>query len=184
MFSIHHPHQPISPLPTQDGVSGITRAYEFFAVKVRIAIALSDPTSVAGNFISGRLEMDCRADKGLGSIGILMVELLLHKVSSNLFNRTFISRPLCGFYFSSYSSSFSRSRFASFERSTSTYNPIIRLDEENQPFYSIYPSQQLLLLSLLLLINSRMSSRHIPITNLRLKLLSLEIMGNFGCREG
>ena len=98
--------------------------------KVRITTALSDPTFVAGNFISGRLEMDCRADKGLG-IGILMVELLatqgfVKSIQMNrkidLLNRTVISRPFCDFYFSSYSSSVSRSRFAPFERSTSTYN--------------------------------------------------------------
>ena len=42
--------------------------------KVKISTTLSDPTFVAGNFVSGKLDMECRADKGLG-IGILMVEL-------------------------------------------------------------------------------------------------------------
>ena len=42
--------------------------------KVRITTTLSDPTFVAGNYVSGKLDMECRADKGLG-IGILMVEL-------------------------------------------------------------------------------------------------------------
>ena len=92
-------------------------------------------------------------------LAFLWLNYWLHNVSSNLFNRTFISRPFCDFYLSSYSSSFSRSRFASFERGTRTYNPqwppstptllSIRLDEENQPFYSAYLSQQLLSLFLL-----------------------------------
>ena len=56
-------------------------------------------------------------------LAFLWLNYWLHKVSSNLFNRTFISRPFCDFYLSSYSSSFSRSRFASFERGTRTYNP-------------------------------------------------------------
>ena len=42
--------------------------------KVKISTTLSDPTFVAGNFVSGKLDMECRADIGLG-IGILMVEL-------------------------------------------------------------------------------------------------------------
>ncbi|KAF8800493.1 hypothetical protein BYT27DRAFT_7227437 [Phlegmacium glaucopus] len=42
--------------------------------KVKITTTLSDPTFVAGNFVSGKLDMECRADRGLG-IGILMVEL-------------------------------------------------------------------------------------------------------------
>ncbi|KAF8800828.1 hypothetical protein BYT27DRAFT_7199290, partial [Phlegmacium glaucopus] len=42
--------------------------------KVKITTTLSDPTFVAGNFVSGRMDMECRADRGLG-IGILMVEL-------------------------------------------------------------------------------------------------------------
>ena len=50
--------------------------------KVRITTALSDPTFVAGNFVSGKLDMECRADKGLG-IGILMVELFAIQGSSS-----------------------------------------------------------------------------------------------------
>ncbi|KDR78551.1 hypothetical protein GALMADRAFT_117961 [Galerina marginata CBS 339.88] len=42
--------------------------------KVKVTITLADPTFVAGTHVSGKLEMECRADKGLG-IGILMVEL-------------------------------------------------------------------------------------------------------------
>lgn len=43
--------------------------------KVKVSLALSDPVFVAGNVISGKMEMDCRADVGLG-IGIMMVELV------------------------------------------------------------------------------------------------------------
>ncbi|KAJ8077578.1 hypothetical protein PM082_002010 [Marasmius tenuissimus] len=42
--------------------------------KVRVSLSLSDPLFVAGDAITGKMEMDCRADKGLG-IGVMMVEL-------------------------------------------------------------------------------------------------------------
>ncbi|KAF9477727.1 hypothetical protein BDN70DRAFT_880830 [Pholiota conissans] len=42
--------------------------------KVKVSITLADPTFVAGTHVAGKLEMECRADKGLG-IGIMMVEL-------------------------------------------------------------------------------------------------------------
>ncbi|KII84382.1 hypothetical protein PLICRDRAFT_69836, partial [Plicaturopsis crispa FD-325 SS-3] len=42
--------------------------------KVKVSLTLSDPLYVAGNHISGKMEMECRADKGLG-IGVMMVEL-------------------------------------------------------------------------------------------------------------
>jgi len=42
--------------------------------KVKISTVLSDTIFVAGDYVSGKLEMECRADKGLG-IGIMMVEL-------------------------------------------------------------------------------------------------------------
>jgi len=42
--------------------------------KVRLTTTLSDPLYVAGTHVSGKLEMECRADKGLG-IGVIMVEL-------------------------------------------------------------------------------------------------------------
>ncbi|KAF8800445.1 hypothetical protein BYT27DRAFT_7199998, partial [Phlegmacium glaucopus] len=42
--------------------------------KVKIMTTLLDPTFVAGNFVSEKLDMECRVDRGLG-IGILMVEL-------------------------------------------------------------------------------------------------------------
>lgn len=55
--------------------------------KVKISTTLSDPTFVAGNFVSGKLDMECRADNGLG-IGILMVELfaIQGSLSSVYFN--------------------------------------------------------------------------------------------------
>ncbi|KAF8963101.1 hypothetical protein BDZ97DRAFT_1821755 [Flammula alnicola] len=42
--------------------------------KVKVTIALADSTFVAGAHVSGKVEMECRADRGLG-IGILMIEL-------------------------------------------------------------------------------------------------------------
>ncbi|KAL0565764.1 hypothetical protein V5O48_016257 [Marasmius crinis-equi] len=42
--------------------------------KVRVSLSLSDPLFVAGDAITGKMEMECRADKGLG-IGVMMVEL-------------------------------------------------------------------------------------------------------------
>ena len=42
--------------------------------KVKVSITLADSTFSAGAHVGGKLEMECRADKGLG-IGIMMVEL-------------------------------------------------------------------------------------------------------------
>ena len=42
--------------------------------KVRVTCKLSDPLYVAGSFIAGKMEVECRTDKGLG-LGVIMVEL-------------------------------------------------------------------------------------------------------------
>ena len=42
--------------------------------KIRVTIHLADPLFVAGEELVGKMEMDCRADKGLG-IGVMMIEL-------------------------------------------------------------------------------------------------------------
>jgi hypothetical protein len=44
--------------------------------KVKVSLTLSDPIFVAGNNISGKMEVECRGDGecGLG-IGLMMVEL-------------------------------------------------------------------------------------------------------------
>ncbi|KAJ7189489.1 hypothetical protein GGX14DRAFT_609147 [Mycena pura] len=42
--------------------------------KVKVSLTLAKPAFVAGSYISGKMEMECRADTGLG-IGIMMVEL-------------------------------------------------------------------------------------------------------------
>ncbi|KAJ7035304.1 hypothetical protein C8F04DRAFT_1233739 [Mycena alexandri] len=42
--------------------------------KVKVSMTLGNPVFVAGSYISGKMEMECRADKGLG-IGVMMVEL-------------------------------------------------------------------------------------------------------------
>lgn len=42
--------------------------------KVKVSITLSDPMFVAGGAVTGKMEVECRADRGLG-IGIIMAEL-------------------------------------------------------------------------------------------------------------
>ncbi|KAJ7730809.1 hypothetical protein B0H16DRAFT_210102 [Mycena metata] len=42
--------------------------------KVKVSMTLGNSVFVAGTYISGKMEMECRADKGLG-IGVMMVEL-------------------------------------------------------------------------------------------------------------
>jgi hypothetical protein len=42
--------------------------------KVRTSLRFGDPLFVAGGAVSGKLEMECKTDKGLG-IGVIMVEL-------------------------------------------------------------------------------------------------------------
>jgi len=51
--------------------------------KVKVSITLSDPIFIAGAHVSGKLEMECRADKGLG-IGIMMVELFAVQGASSV----------------------------------------------------------------------------------------------------
>ncbi|KAJ4479137.1 hypothetical protein J3R30DRAFT_2722861 [Lentinula aciculospora] len=42
--------------------------------KVIVSLTLGEPYFVAGDYISGKMEMDCKADKGLG-IGVILIEL-------------------------------------------------------------------------------------------------------------
>ena len=42
--------------------------------KVKVTCKLSDPLYVAGGFIAGKMEVECRTDKGLG-LGVIMAEL-------------------------------------------------------------------------------------------------------------
>ena len=42
--------------------------------KVRVACKLSDPLYVAGGFVAGKMEVECKTDKGL-ALGVIMVEL-------------------------------------------------------------------------------------------------------------
>lgn len=49
--------------------------------KVKVSLALSDAVYVAGGFVSGKMEMECKAGAGTGpgdtlGIGIMMVELV------------------------------------------------------------------------------------------------------------
>src|SRR6202043_766069 len=42
--------------------------------KVKVTLTLGQSTFVAGEHVAGKVEIECRADKGLG-IGVIMVEL-------------------------------------------------------------------------------------------------------------
>jgi len=42
--------------------------------KTRVTLAFSDPLFVAGQQVTGKMELECRADKGLG-IGLMKAEL-------------------------------------------------------------------------------------------------------------
>ena len=42
--------------------------------KVKVSCKLSDPLYVAGGFVAGKMEVECRTDKGLG-LGVMMAEL-------------------------------------------------------------------------------------------------------------
>ncbi len=43
--------------------------------KVKVSVILSDPFYIAGDAVTGKMELESRADKGLG-LGIIMVELV------------------------------------------------------------------------------------------------------------
>lgn len=42
--------------------------------KVRVSLKFGHPLFVAGDAVSGKMEMECKTDKGLG-IGVIMAEL-------------------------------------------------------------------------------------------------------------
>jgi len=94
--------------------------------KVKVTITLADPRFVAGAHVSGKLEMECRAHRGLG-IGIMMVELfaiqrthcLKNQYMNEIFNlkrRTDFERPFGDVYFPSQPLSFSRLGLTAFQR--------------------------------------------------------------------
>ncbi|THU88985.1 hypothetical protein K435DRAFT_865764 [Dendrothele bispora CBS 962.96] len=69
--------------------------------KVKLSLMLASPLVVAGDEICGKMEMDCRADQGLG-IGVMMVELFAfqelhsrdHSATSNFIHlRRFFQGP-------------------------------------------------------------------------------------------
>lgn len=71
--------------------------------KLRTTLKFADPLFVAGDAVSGKMEMECKTDKGLG-IGIIMAELFAIEgvfqcvLSSSIIQflcRTFFSRPFC-----------------------------------------------------------------------------------------
>ena len=51
--------------------------------KVRTSLKFVDPLFVAGGAVSGKMEMECKTDKGLG-IGIIMVELFAIEGTSDI----------------------------------------------------------------------------------------------------
>ena len=42
--------------------------------KVRVSLKFANPLFVAGDAVSGKMEMECKTDKGLG-IGVILAEL-------------------------------------------------------------------------------------------------------------
>ena len=62
--------------------------------KVKVSCILSDPLYVAGGFVTGKMEVECRTDKGLG-LGVIMVELFavegqLHHQPSHFYSLALI----------------------------------------------------------------------------------------------
>lgn len=51
--------------------------------KVKVSMTLANPIFVAGGHISGKMEMECRADKGLG-ISVMMVELFASQGAASI----------------------------------------------------------------------------------------------------
>ncbi|KAG6901787.1 hypothetical protein C0995_007890 [Termitomyces sp. Mi166 len=54
--------------------------------KVKVSMTLAHPIYVAGKFVAGKMEVECRADKGLG-IGVIMVELFAVQDNTELTSR-------------------------------------------------------------------------------------------------
>ncbi|RXW17103.1 hypothetical protein EST38_g8757, partial [Candolleomyces aberdarensis] len=52
--------------------------------KVKISVTLADRLFIAGGYVAGKVEMECRADKGLG-IGVIMLELFATQGLKRLF---------------------------------------------------------------------------------------------------
>lgn len=51
--------------------------------KVKVNVTLTDPLFVAGSSVTGQMEVDCRADKGLG-LSVMMIELFAVQGMHNL----------------------------------------------------------------------------------------------------
>lgn len=73
--------------------------------KVKVTVVLSDTLFVAGSHITGKVELECRADKGLG-IGVIVAELLAiqgrydicqarDSLTYMLDRRAYFQRPFC-----------------------------------------------------------------------------------------
>jgi hypothetical protein len=89
--------------------------------KVKVSLTLGQSIFVAGEHVAGKMEIECRADKGLG-IGIIMVELFgiegMILISSTehlgltLLSRAYLTGPFGDVYLYSRSSTFPRSWLA------------------------------------------------------------------------
>jgi hypothetical protein len=61
--------------------------------KVKVSVTLSDPFYIAGDAVTGKMELESRADKGLG-LGIIMVELAAMKFCDRRITPVFPSLTL------------------------------------------------------------------------------------------
>lgn len=61
--------------------------------KVKVSVRLSDPQYAAGGSIGGKLELECRADKGL-ALGVIRVELLGIEGASHIRPAAVLRPPL------------------------------------------------------------------------------------------
>ena len=87
--------------------------------KVKVSLKLPEGTFVAGNAVTGKMEMECKSDRGLG-IGVIMVELFAVEgmfapkvrpfMEFSVVPRAYIERPLCNFHVLAYQKTIPRSR--------------------------------------------------------------------------
>jgi len=101
--------------------------------KVKVSVTLSDPFYIAGDAVTGKMELESRADKGLG-LGIIMVELVaiegddrsippVCRKSHPVLRRANFSRPFRDLNVPSHPSHLPRSWLTSFKcRSSPPYN--------------------------------------------------------------
>lgn len=88
--------------------------------KVKVSLKLPEGTFVAGDAVTGKMEMECKSDRGLG-IGVIMVEIfavegmLAHEgcrlaKSSDITSRAHVERPFRNIHILAYQETVSRPR--------------------------------------------------------------------------